>query len=129
MYGHDSPSLVHVRVQANSTGPRAIKLEKWDHMLCKFKAALLEADLTQWDIQLHVRDLVFVKLCSYRMNSMHVQRYQKQSPRYYGSFKIVSHVRQVASCFALPEDSGIHPVLLVRSLRSTETTNQNSKHP
>ncbi|MCI39267.1 hypothetical protein A2U01_0060498, partial [Trifolium medium] len=63
-------------------------------------------------------DLVFVKLRPYRQTSVAGHRVHKLSKRYYGPFKLIKAVGEVAFQLELPSSSKIHPVFHVSQLKS-----------
>jgi hypothetical protein len=65
-----------------------------------------------------VGDLVFVKLRPYRQVSVVGRRIHKLSKRYYGPFKLIKAIWEVAFQLELPNTSKIHPVFHVSQLKS-----------
>ncbi|KAK2441152.1 hypothetical protein QL285_012481 [Trifolium repens] len=64
-----------------------------------------------------VGDLVFVKLRPYRQVSVVGRRIHKLSKRYYGPFKLIKAIGEVAFQLELPNTSKIHPVFHVSQLK------------
>jgi hypothetical protein len=64
-----------------------------------------------------VGDLVFVKLRPYRQISIAGRRVHKLSKRYYGPYKLIKAVGEVAFQLELPPTSKIHPVFHVSQLK------------
>lgn len=63
------------------------------------------------------RDYVYVKQQSYRQKSLARRPYEKLAPKYYGPFKIVQRIGQVAYKVLLPYTSKIRPVFDVSQLK------------
>jgi hypothetical protein len=64
-----------------------------------------------------VGDLVFVKLRPYRQVSVAGRRIHKLSKRYYGPFKLIKAIGEIAFQLELPNTSKIHPVFHVSQLK------------
>lgn len=62
-------------------------------------------------------DYVFVKLRPYRQASLGEQKTHKLSKRYYGPFKLIKQICDVAFELELPPTSKIHPVFHVSQLK------------
>lgn len=62
-------------------------------------------------------DFVFVKLRPYRQTSVAGQRVNKLSKRYYGPFKLLKKIGEVAFEVELPASSKIHPIFHVSQLK------------
>jgi hypothetical protein len=64
-----------------------------------------------------VGDLVFLRLHSYRQSLLKRSSAEKLTPRFYGPYKVIKKVGEVAYEFELPEGSRIHNVFRVSYLK------------
>ncbi|GJW13110.1 retrotransposable element Tf2 [Tanacetum coccineum] len=69
-----------------------------------------------------ITDLVLLKLQPYRQSTLRQHKHHKLAPKYYGPFKIVAKVGEVAYKLELPADSQIHPVFHVSQLKKFRGT-------
>ena len=66
-----------------------------------------------------VGDLVYLWLQPYRQSSLKMKGAEKLKPRFYGPYKVVRKVVEVAYEIELPEESKIHIVFHVSNLKKT----------
>ena len=66
-----------------------------------------------------VGDLVYLWLQPYRQSSLKQKGAEKLKPRFYGPYKVIPKVREVAYELELPKLSKIHNVFHVSSLKKT----------
>lgn len=75
-----------------------------------------QADKNRTEREFQIDDLVYLKLQSYIQTSVASGTNQKLSFKFYGSFKVLRRIGQVAYKLELPEDCRIHPVVHVSQL-------------
>ncbi|KAF3623801.1 hypothetical protein FXO37_31675 [Capsicum annuum] len=94
--------------------PLPISDQAWRHVSMDFIEGLPKSGGK--DVIL-VGDFVFLKLQPYRQTSIVLRRNLKLSSKYYGPFKVIERVGQVAYKLDLPIDSKVHPVFHVLLLK------------
>jgi hypothetical protein len=97
---------------------RETVLQELKQKLLKAQAVMkAAADQKRIPHKFAIGDLVFVKLRPYRQISVAGRRVHKLSKRYYGPFKLIRAVGEVAFQLELPPASKIHPVFHVSQLK------------
>ena len=61
--------------------------------------------------------MVFLRLQPYRQSSLKRSRAEKLKPRFYGSYRVIKKVGEVAYELELPEGSKIHNIFHVSCLK------------
>ncbi|GAU26218.1 hypothetical protein TSUD_354400 [Trifolium subterraneum] len=125
VYGRTPPALTEYipgtsKLQAVDAmlNDRETVLELLRNKLLKAQTVMKEyADQKRVPHQFKVGDLVFVKLRPYRQNSVLGRRFHKLSKRYYGPFKLIRAIGDVAFELELPSSSKIHHVFHVSQLK------------
>ena len=77
------------------------------------------ADKHRIERSFEVGDLVYLRLQPYRQPSLKKKGAEKLKPRFYGPYKIIRKVGEVAYELELPQESKIHNVFHVSSLKKT----------
>jgi len=134
VYSKPPPSLI--RYEYNEDDPPTLQdsLRTHDVLLNKLKVKLQQsqnymmsqADKKRRDVPLEVGDLALVKLQPYRQHSIVLRKNQKLSLRYFGSFKNIEKIGQVAFKLMLLESAKIHPVFHISLQKKFMETRSNN---
>lgn len=125
VYGRTPPALADY-ISGSSTlqaveatlSDRTNTLQQLKKKLHKAQATMKEiADQKRVPHKFQEGDLVFIKLRPYRQNSVVGRRIHKLSKRYYGPYKLLKDIGNVAFEVELPPSSRIHPVFHVSQLK------------
>jgi hypothetical protein len=131
VYGRPPPSLPQYIRESTNLEAVESELTIRDEILTKLKNKLkkaqesmkLYADKKRGPHTFLPGDLVFVKLRSYRQSTLGEQLTNKLTKRYYGAFKLLKAINDVAFEVELPPTSRIHPVFHVSQLKPCQAHN------
>ncbi|GAU30089.1 hypothetical protein TSUD_392450 [Trifolium subterraneum] len=125
VYGKPPPSLPQYLAGTSQLEALDSELSNREIILQNLKKKLLKAqqnmkiyaDQHRSPHTFKTGDLVYVKLRPYRQTSLPAQRTHKLSKRFYGPFKLLRQIGDVAFELELPPESKIHPVFHVSKLK------------
>jgi hypothetical protein len=118
VYGRPSPTLASYIEGSTTLQALDATLSERNQILNLLKRKLTKAQDTMKSYAnkkriphtFHVGDLVYVKLGPYRQNSVAGRRIHNLSKRFYGPFRIVQVIGEVAFKLELPPTRKIHPI-------------------
>ena len=125
VYGRDPPPLLRFSSQSTCVASleqqlqaRDAVLDELKHHLARAQAKMKQAaDDHRRDVQFAVGEAVYLKLRPYHHRSLACKLKEKLSPRYFGPYKVLECIGQVAYKLELPSSTSIHPVFHVSQLR------------
>lgn len=93
------------------------------HLLRGQRKMKAQADKRRSFRSFQVRDSVYVKIQPYVQTSQATRSSNKRSFQFFGLFKIVAKINEVAYQLQLPDDCLIHPVFHVSQLKQAISSN------
>lgn len=124
---HYSPPMIGEPELTTTTCPAAhLTVTERDNRLKQLKENLQHAqnrmkfyaDKLRTDRQFNVGDMVYIKIQPYRQNAFGLRGLLKLRSKYYGPFKVVERVGELAYKLQLPDTATIHPVFHVSQLKA-----------
>lgn len=125
MYGYPPPAISEYSLPDAIT-PEAVEfLTDRQAFLQQLKSNLAAAqtrmkkyaDRKRVDRSLEVGNMVYLKMQPYRLNAFGIRSHIKLQSKYYGPFRVLARIGQVAYKLLLPEGVGIHPVFHISQLK------------
>ncbi|BAT98685.1 hypothetical protein VIGAN_10000300 [Vigna angularis var. angularis] len=114
-----------VEAVAQELQTRDEALQQLRYHLSKAQDAMVkQANRKRRPVTIKVDDWVFLKIRPHRQTSMSVKLHPKLTARYYGPFKVLQKIREVAFRLELPTTARIHPVFHVSQLKLAIGTKQ-----
>ncbi|KAH9692146.1 hypothetical protein KPL70_016314 [Citrus sinensis] len=125
VYGRPPPSYIAYIPGTSTVATVNLSLNDRDAMIRLLKANLVDAqarmklyaDKKKSERKFEVGDMVFLWLQPYKQVSLSIHSNRKLSPRFYGPYKVIQKIGQVAYKLELPIESKIHPVFHVSCLK------------
>ncbi|GJT68046.1 retrotransposable element Tf2 [Tanacetum coccineum] len=125
LYGQAPPAHVTYTTgdSANDSVDRSLVAREAAIQLLKFHLQRAQdrmktmADKKRTERVFGITDLILLKLQPYRQSTLRQHKHHKLAPKYYGPFKIVVKVGEVAHKLELPADSQVHPMFHVSQLK------------
>lgn len=125
LYGYSPPQVNEFSVPCNISEEARVTLEEKEAIIQKLKDSMDRAqkrmkhfaDMNRTERTLLVGDMVYLKLQPYRQAAFGIRGSLKLRSKYYGPFKVLEKVGQVAYRLQLPDDALIHPVFHVSQLK------------
>lgn len=114
-----NPALCHATDLGQWLEERNLLTEVIWHNLARAQLRMKQhADKNRSERQFQLGDMVYLKVQPYIQTSVVQRTNQKLSFRFYGPYKVLQHIREVAYKLDLPPEARIHPVVHVSQLKS-----------
>lgn len=125
LYGRDPPLLSRVGRGQTAVDSLEEMLQERDFILDELRLQLLKsqqrmqvtANSKRRDENFAVGEKVFLKLQPYRQRSLAHRPFEKLAARFYGPYKVIQRIGQVAYKLQLPLTCKLHPVFHVSQLK------------
>ena len=125
LYGRDPPPLIRTNHGLTSVGSLEAHLQERDAILDDLRVQLSRAqqrmkhyaDTRRREVQLEKGSLAYLKLQPYRQRSLAQRPFEKLAPRFYGPYKVLQRIGEVAYKLDLPPTSKVHPVFHISQLK------------
>jgi hypothetical protein len=125
LYEYKPPLLHQVLVPCNVSPETQVTLQEKDHMIKTLQHNLLQAqqrmkkyaDAKRTERSFEVGDPVYLKMQPYRETSLGLRNALKLTSKWYGPFRVMQRIGQVAYKIQLPSDAKIHDVFHVNQLK------------
>ncbi|KAG9447555.1 hypothetical protein H6P81_013683 [Aristolochia fimbriata] len=125
LYGRELPTMTRYILGSSSNDMVEKYMLSRDEVLVVLKHNLSQAqglmkeiaDRKRRDLQLAVDDWVYVKLQPYRQASIRLHHHHKLGRRYFGPYRVLKRIGEVAYKLELLEAARIHPVFHVSLLK------------